>query len=216
MADVSERTLQVAVVVSFAAGFLAGWQANRMRRKFLDWRKKRLQDKLSETQKKLDLAWMVTRKLSRHIGWMSLTDQGGYLGLDTGLTWPWQKPNFSLVMKGSRVSALFLAKDNFCNNGNILRCFVLVTRICEVPLNYYTYPCISGTTELYEHFNLFYNYRVPVPTNIYSCHHSYSVTSNHCILYFPGLELSSLEDCWSFEASWLWMCCTSVAVEKRS
>ncbi|XP_041815221.1 mitoregulin-like [Chelmon rostratus] len=56
MADVSERTLQVAVVVSFAAGFLAGWQANRMRRKFLDWRKKRLQEKLSETQKKLDLS----------------------------------------------------------------------------------------------------------------------------------------------------------------
>uniref|UniRef100_A0A3Q2VJN6 Mitoregulin n=5 Tax=Pseudocrenilabrinae TaxID=318546 RepID=A0A3Q2VJN6_HAPBU len=56
MADVSERTLQVAVVVSFAAGFLAGWQANRMRRRFLDWRKKRLQEKLSETQKKLDLA----------------------------------------------------------------------------------------------------------------------------------------------------------------
>uniref|UniRef100_A0A3Q3EWR4 Mitoregulin n=2 Tax=Eupercaria TaxID=1489922 RepID=A0A3Q3EWR4_9LABR len=56
MAEVSERTLQVAVVVSFAAGFVAGWQANRMRRKFLDWRKKRLQDKLSETQKKLDLA----------------------------------------------------------------------------------------------------------------------------------------------------------------
>ncbi|KAI9544258.1 hypothetical protein NQZ68_005308 [Dissostichus eleginoides] len=46
MAEVSERTLQVAVVVSFAAGFVAGWQANRMRRKFLDWRKKRLQDKL--------------------------------------------------------------------------------------------------------------------------------------------------------------------------
>lgn len=56
MADISERTLQVAVVASFAAGFLAGWQANRMRRKFLDWRKKRLQDKLSETQKKIDLS----------------------------------------------------------------------------------------------------------------------------------------------------------------
>ncbi|AWP19904.1 Hypothetical protein SMAX5B_008207 [Scophthalmus maximus] len=56
MADVSERTLQVAVALSFAAGFLAGWQGNRMRRKFLDWRKKRLQAKLSETQKKLDLA----------------------------------------------------------------------------------------------------------------------------------------------------------------
>ncbi|XP_054900409.1 mitoregulin-like [Poeciliopsis prolifica] len=56
MGDVSERTLQVAVAVSFAVGFLTGWQANRMRRRFLDWRKKRLQDKLSETQKKLDLA----------------------------------------------------------------------------------------------------------------------------------------------------------------
>ncbi|XP_052437335.1 mitoregulin [Carassius gibelio] len=56
MAEVSERTLQVAIVVSFAAGFIAGWQANRMRRRFLDWRKKRLQDKLAETQKKLDLS----------------------------------------------------------------------------------------------------------------------------------------------------------------
>lgn len=56
MAELSERSLKVALVVSFAAGFVAGWQANRMRRKFLDWRKKRLQEKLSETQKKLDLA----------------------------------------------------------------------------------------------------------------------------------------------------------------
>ncbi|XP_062864153.1 mitoregulin-like [Trichomycterus rosablanca] len=56
MADVSERTVHVAILVSFAAGFLAGWQANRARRRFLDWRKKRLQDKLAETQKKLDLA----------------------------------------------------------------------------------------------------------------------------------------------------------------
>ncbi|KPP78561.1 hypothetical protein Z043_101934 [Scleropages formosus] len=56
MADVSERILQVAILISFASGFLAGWQANRMRRKFLDWRKKRLQEKLAETQKKLDLS----------------------------------------------------------------------------------------------------------------------------------------------------------------
>ncbi|XP_077408185.1 mitoregulin [Vanacampus margaritifer] len=56
MADFSERSVQAAVVVSFLAGFAAGWQANRMRRKFLDWRKKRLQDKLSETQKKIDLS----------------------------------------------------------------------------------------------------------------------------------------------------------------
>ncbi|KAM9782497.1 mitoregulin [Neosynchiropus ocellatus] len=56
MADLSDRSVQVAVVLSFAAGFVAGWQANRMRRKYLDWRKKRLQDKLTETQKKLDVA----------------------------------------------------------------------------------------------------------------------------------------------------------------
>ncbi|CAN9507426.1 unnamed protein product [Ophioblennius macclurei] len=56
MAELSDRTLQIAVLASFACGFVAGWQANRARRKFLDWRKKRLQDKLSETQKKLDLA----------------------------------------------------------------------------------------------------------------------------------------------------------------
>lgn len=56
MAGVSDRTLQAAILLSFAAGFVAGWQANRARRKFLDWRKKRLQDKLTETQKKLDLA----------------------------------------------------------------------------------------------------------------------------------------------------------------
>ncbi|XP_040925511.1 mitoregulin-like [Betta splendens] len=56
MADFSERTVQFALALSFAAGFLAGWQANRTRRKYLDWKKKRLQDKLSETQKKLDLS----------------------------------------------------------------------------------------------------------------------------------------------------------------
>ncbi|XP_053565267.1 mitoregulin [Bombina bombina] len=56
MNEVSERSLQVAVLVSFASGVLVGWQANRMRRRYLDWRKKRLQDKLVETQKKLDLS----------------------------------------------------------------------------------------------------------------------------------------------------------------
>ncbi|XP_035388750.1 mitoregulin-like [Electrophorus electricus] len=56
MAEVSDRTLRVVALISFATGFLAGWQANRVRRRFLDWRKKRLQDKLTETQKKLDLA----------------------------------------------------------------------------------------------------------------------------------------------------------------
>ncbi|XP_047637198.1 mitoregulin [Phacochoerus africanus] len=56
MADVSERTLQLSVLVAFASGVLLGWQANRLRRRYLDWRKKRLQDKLAATQKKLDLA----------------------------------------------------------------------------------------------------------------------------------------------------------------
>ncbi|XP_043913205.1 mitoregulin [Protopterus annectens] len=56
MADFSDRAVQVALLLSFASGVLVGWQANRVRRRFLDWRKKRLQDKLAETQKKLDLA----------------------------------------------------------------------------------------------------------------------------------------------------------------
>ncbi|KAM4693653.1 mitoregulin [Discoglossus pictus] len=56
MNEVSERSLQLAVLLSFATGVLVGWQANRMRRKYLDWKKKRLQDKLVETQKKLDLS----------------------------------------------------------------------------------------------------------------------------------------------------------------
>ncbi|XP_069743758.1 mitoregulin [Narcine bancroftii] len=56
MAEVSERTWLLAVALSFAAGFIVGWQANITRRRFLDWRKKRLQSKLIETQKKLDLS----------------------------------------------------------------------------------------------------------------------------------------------------------------
>ncbi|XP_077891593.1 mitoregulin-like [Ictidomys tridecemlineatus] len=56
MADVSERTLQVSVLVAFASGVLLSWEANRLRRHNLDWRKQRLQDKLATTQKKLDLA----------------------------------------------------------------------------------------------------------------------------------------------------------------
>ncbi|KAK2492827.1 hypothetical protein MC885_000139 [Smutsia gigantea] len=56
MPDVSERTLQLSVVLAFASGVLVGWQANRLRRRYLDWRKRRLQDKLAMTQKKLDLA----------------------------------------------------------------------------------------------------------------------------------------------------------------
>ncbi|OCT79821.1 mitoregulin-like [Xenopus laevis] len=56
MGDVSERTLQVAMLLSFASGLLVGWQANRIRRKYLDWKKKRLQDKLADTQKRIDLS----------------------------------------------------------------------------------------------------------------------------------------------------------------
>uniref|UniRef100_A0A8C5QXX6 Mitoregulin n=1 Tax=Leptobrachium leishanense TaxID=445787 RepID=A0A8C5QXX6_9ANUR len=56
MGEVTERTLHVAVLLAFASGVLVGWQANRIRRRYLDWRKKSLQSKLVETQKKLDLS----------------------------------------------------------------------------------------------------------------------------------------------------------------
>lgn len=56
MAGVSERKLQLSVVLAFACGVLVGWQANLLRRRYLDWRKRRLQDKLAVMQKKLDLA----------------------------------------------------------------------------------------------------------------------------------------------------------------
>ncbi|XP_053169684.1 mitoregulin [Hemicordylus capensis] len=52
----SERSVQLAVLLAFASGVLVGWQANRVRRRYLDWRKRRLQDQLLATQKKLDLA----------------------------------------------------------------------------------------------------------------------------------------------------------------
>ncbi|XP_060104320.1 mitoregulin [Heteronotia binoei] len=52
----SERSVQFALLLAFASGVLVGWQANRMRRRYLDWRKRRLQDQLSATQKKLDLS----------------------------------------------------------------------------------------------------------------------------------------------------------------
>lgn len=56
MADVSERKLQLSVLLAFVSGVLVGWQANRLRRRYLDWRKRRLQDKLAVMQKKLDLS----------------------------------------------------------------------------------------------------------------------------------------------------------------
>ncbi|KAK1332766.1 hypothetical protein QTO34_006296 [Cnephaeus nilssonii] len=56
MADVSERKLQLSVLLAFASGVFVGWQANRLRRRYLDWRKRRLQDQLAVAQKKLDLA----------------------------------------------------------------------------------------------------------------------------------------------------------------
>ncbi|KAJ7341222.1 hypothetical protein JRQ81_005078 [Phrynocephalus forsythii] len=52
----SERSVQLAVLLAFASGVLVGWQANRVRRRYLDWRKRRLQDQLAATQKKLDLS----------------------------------------------------------------------------------------------------------------------------------------------------------------
>ncbi|XP_069462952.1 mitoregulin [Ambystoma mexicanum] len=56
MGELSERSVCLAVVLAFASGVLVGWQANRQRRRFLDWRRKRLHAKLIETQKKLDLS----------------------------------------------------------------------------------------------------------------------------------------------------------------
>ncbi|XP_059576301.1 mitoregulin [Alligator mississippiensis] len=52
----SERPVQLALMLAFASGVLVGWQASRARRRFLDWRKRRLQAQLVATQKKLDLA----------------------------------------------------------------------------------------------------------------------------------------------------------------
>ncbi|XP_074065371.1 mitoregulin [Macrotis lagotis] len=55
MKDVGDRKLRVAVAVSFASGFFLGWQACRMWRRFLGWRKRRLQKQLQETQRRLDM-----------------------------------------------------------------------------------------------------------------------------------------------------------------
>ncbi|XP_060610466.1 mitoregulin [Anolis sagrei] len=54
--SMSERSVKVALLLAFASGILVGWQANRVRRRYLDWRKRRLQDQLAVTQKKLDLS----------------------------------------------------------------------------------------------------------------------------------------------------------------
>ncbi|XP_063145999.1 mitoregulin [Candoia aspera] len=52
----SDRSVKLAVLLAFASGVLVGWQANRARRRYLSWRKQRLQDQLATTQKKLDLS----------------------------------------------------------------------------------------------------------------------------------------------------------------
>ncbi|KAM4804743.1 mitoregulin-like [Urocitellus parryii] len=72
MAEVSERTLQVSVLVAFASGVLVGWQANRLRRRYLDWRERRLQDWLATTQKKLDLAGVAASRCARAPGFLAL------------------------------------------------------------------------------------------------------------------------------------------------
>lgn len=55
-AGVSERKLQVCVLLAFASGVLVSWQANRLRRRYLNWRKQKQQEKLAAMLKELDLA----------------------------------------------------------------------------------------------------------------------------------------------------------------
>uniref|UniRef100_A0A5F8GX25 Mitoregulin n=1 Tax=Monodelphis domestica TaxID=13616 RepID=A0A5F8GX25_MONDO len=55
MKEIGDRKVRVAVVVSFASGFFVGWQACRLWRRFLNWRKGRLQEQLQETQRRLDM-----------------------------------------------------------------------------------------------------------------------------------------------------------------
>uniref|UniRef100_A0A8C5SPG0 Mitoregulin n=1 Tax=Laticauda laticaudata TaxID=8630 RepID=A0A8C5SPG0_LATLA len=52
----SDRSVKLAVFLAFASGVVVGWQANRARRYYLKWRKRRLQDQLAATQNKLELA----------------------------------------------------------------------------------------------------------------------------------------------------------------
>ncbi|XP_058019662.1 mitoregulin [Ahaetulla prasina] len=52
----SDRSVKLAVLLAFASGVVVGWQANRARRYYLKWRKRRLQDQLAATQNKLELA----------------------------------------------------------------------------------------------------------------------------------------------------------------
>ncbi|XP_069468281.1 mitoregulin-like [Ambystoma mexicanum] len=46
MGELSVGRLCLAVVLAFTSGVLVGWQANCQRRRFLDWRRKRLHAKL--------------------------------------------------------------------------------------------------------------------------------------------------------------------------
>uniref|UniRef100_A0A8C4J3J7 Mitoregulin n=1 Tax=Dromaius novaehollandiae TaxID=8790 RepID=A0A8C4J3J7_DRONO len=50
------RSVRLALLAAFAAGVLVGWQAGRARRRFLQWRKRRLQQRLAAAQEQLELA----------------------------------------------------------------------------------------------------------------------------------------------------------------
>ncbi|XP_042645566.1 mitoregulin [Tyto alba] len=50
------RAVRWALLVAFAAGVLAGWQAGRARRRFLRWRQRRLQRRLAAAQEQLEAA----------------------------------------------------------------------------------------------------------------------------------------------------------------
>ncbi|XP_075003946.1 mitoregulin [Calonectris borealis] len=50
------RVVRWALLAAFAAGVLVGWQAGRVRRRFLRWRQRRLQRSLAAAQEQLEAA----------------------------------------------------------------------------------------------------------------------------------------------------------------
>ncbi|XP_071438369.1 mitoregulin [Pithys albifrons albifrons] len=50
------RVVRWALLAAFAAGVAVGWQAGRLRRRFLRWRQRYLQRRLDAAQKQLEAA----------------------------------------------------------------------------------------------------------------------------------------------------------------